>query len=209
VGKSNISVIIFSLIPPLLIRRLPKKTFAQIDLCPDGHFPTRHLPRWTFAHKTFAKKDICPERQLSRRSLPKATFVQKNISAKIHLPRRHSRTFARQYIYPDRHLATRAFVLEAWVFYIVVCHIMYKHEWCSYYASVCQIGSNWYEPRTARFKQNKMGVKLPSCERHKRDIILRPPLPVECGKAPSGIPDLQTNGEREEGEGKRERKREI
>jgi hypothetical protein len=36
-------------------------------------------------------------------------------------------------------------------------------------------------------------------------LFLWRPLPVKCGKAPSGLPDLQTKGEREEGEEAREK----
>jgi hypothetical protein len=77
---------------------LPRKTFAQKDICPERHLPRRHLPRKTFAPKTFAKKDICPGGHLPRKTFPWKTFAHKDVCPKIHLTRK---TFAQKDVCPE------------------------------------------------------------------------------------------------------------
>jgi hypothetical protein len=111
-------------------RHLPRmtfvhKTFAQKDICPDGHLPIRHflikhLPRWTSAHKTFAQKEVCPNGHL-----PRKTFAQKYICLKGHLPRR--------------------WIVLGCAICLQFMYSCIQREWCLYYAFVRQTWSNLWQ----------------------------------------------------------------
>jgi hypothetical protein len=90
---------------------LPRKTFAQKDICPEDVcpedvcpeecLPRRHLPR-----KTFAKKDICPEDVCPQEHLPRKTIAQKDICPERHLARK---TITQKDFCPERQLPRNTF----------------------------------------------------------------------------------------------------